>query len=500
MEFFDPKRQRAHKIRLTIGYVLICLIIVLTTVILLYWAQGYGLKDGEVIQSGRVFISSRPSGAEVHINGKKHREKANTSILMEAGQYKFELKRDGYRPWKRAINVEGGSVSRFDYPVLFPTKLTTSEVKRYDSAPSMYLHSPDRRWLLVQHGSSLTFDMFDFDNREDAPKEIAIPSGIISSQDGQTWEFLEWSNDNRHVLLRHAYQKDGQTNSEYILFDHEEPGKSVNLTRVLGTNPSSVKLRDKKYDQYFMYDQSGQKLYTASLKDTKPILFLDNILDFKSHGDDKLLYVTTESQPADKASVRLREGDVTYNLRQVTRADRYLLDMAEYERDWFVAVGDPTEDRTYIYKNPVASLKVNAKRALVPVHIFKLADPNFMAFSDTTRFIAAQSGTSFAVFDAENEKAYAFQLKTPLDAPQQHAKWMDGHRLMAVSGGKTVVFDFDNANQEVLADTDPAAGMFFDRQYRYLYTVTNQTTKNAEGKDVTQRTLQRTPLLTEADL
>lgn len=499
MEFFDPKRKKAHQIRLIIGYVLIGLIIILTTIILLYWARGYGLKNGEVIQSGRVFISSRPSNADIYINGKRHDDNTNTSILMEAGQYTFELKRNDYRPWKRAINVEGGSVVRFDYPVLFPTKLTSNAVKRYDSQPSLYLHSPDRRWLLVQHGSSLTFDMFDFDNREDAPKEVAIPSGLISGQDGQKWEFLEWSNDNRRVLLRHLYQKDGQTNSEYILFDREKPGESVNLTRSLGVNPSLIELRDKKYDQYYLYDKGSLKLSTASLKEPKPQLLLEGVLDFKSHGEDKLLYATTESQPADKASVRLREGDVTYTLRQVSLADAYQLDLAEYERDWFVVIGNPAENRTYIYKNPVASLKVNAERPLVPVHIFKLTNPNFLAFSDTARFVAAQSGTSFAVFDAENEKAYAYQLKTPLDAPQPHATWMDGHRLKLVSNGKALVFDFDNANQEVLVDTDPSVGMFFDRQYRFLYTVTKQTTKDADGKDVTQHTLQRTSLLTPQD-
>lgn len=499
MEFFDPKKQKAHQIRLIIGYVLIGLIIVLTTTILLYWARGYGLKDGEVIQSGRVFISSRPSKADIYINNKRHGDSTNTSILMEAGQYTFELKRSGYRSWKRAINVEGGSVVRFDYPVLFPAKLTSSSVKRYDAAPSLYLHSPDRRWLLVQQGSGLTFDVFDFDNREDAPKEIAIPSGLVSGQDGQKWELLEWSNDNRRVLLRHLYQKDGQTNAEYILLDREKPGESANLTRVLGVNPGHIELRDKKYDQYYLYDKASLKLSTASLKEPKPQLLLEGVLDFKSHGEDKLLYVTTESQLADKASVRLREGDVTYTLRQVPRTDTYLLDLAEYERDWFIVISNPTENRTYIYKNPIASLKVNAERPLVPVHIFKLATPNFLAFSDTARFVAAQSGTSFAVFDAENEKAYAFQLKTPLDAPQQHATWMDGHRLKAVSNGKAVVFDFDNANQEVLVDTNAGVGMFFDRQYRFLYTVTSQTTKNAEGQDVAQHTLQRTSLLTPED-
>lgn len=499
MEFFDAKRQKSHKIRLIIGYILIVTIIVLTTIVLLYWARGYGIKNGEVIQSGRVFISSEPAGAEIYINGNRHGDNANTSILMQAGQYTFELKREGYRPWKRAINIEGGSVSRFDYPMLFPAKLTTSAVKTYDAPSSLHVQSPDRRWLLVQHGTSLGFDMFDLENRDDPPKEVVIPAGIVEGQDGQRWELVEWSNDDRHVLLRHEYQKDGQTQFEYILLDREEPGKSVNLTRTLGTNPDRIQLRDEKYDQYYLYNAGEAQLFTASLKEVEPVLLLENVLDFRSHGKDRVLYVTSDSQPDDKASVRLREGDVTYTLRQVLRADRYILDFAEYERDWFMVVGSGREDRTYVYKNPVASLKEEPKRSLAPIHIFKVADPGFMAFSNTARFAAIQSGASIAVFDFENEKAYAFQLKAPLDAPQTHVTWMDGHRLTAVSNGKAMVFDFDSANQTVLMTADPAAGVFFDPDYQFAYSVTSQAGKDAAGADAARSVLQRTALRTAED-
>lgn len=499
MEFLDPKRQKAHKIRLYIGYVLIGLIILLTTTILLYWARGYGFKNGEVIQSGRVFLSSRPTGADIYINDQRWRNRTNTSLLMEAGQYTFELRRDGYRSWRRAINVEGGSVMRFDYPVLFPTRLTSDTVKQYDAAAGLYLHSPDRRWLLVQHGDSLTFDMFDFDNREDPPKEVVIPAGLISGTEGQRWELAEWSNDNRRMLLRHVYQKDGQAQTEYIVFDREEPGKSVSLNRVLGVNNLTVQLRDKKYDQYYLYDSAGQRLLTASLKNPEPQLLLERVLAFKTHGENRVLYATPDAANEGKAIVRLRDGDVTYTIRQVAQDDTYLLDLAEYDRDWFVAVGVAREGRTYLYKNPVEALKQDANRTLVPVHIFKLENPTYIAFSDTARFIALQSGTSFGVFDAENEKAYAFQTKTPLDDPQQHATWMDGHRLKMVSASKALVFDFDNANQEVLVETDPRAGMFFDRQYRFLYTVVQQTSKDDAGADITRHVLQRTSLLTPQD-
>ena len=149
MEFLDPKKQKAHLIRLIIGYVLITIALVLTTIILLYQAYGFGLRNGEVIQNGLIFMSSHPDPADIYVNNQKRDEKTNSRLLMPAGQYTFRLERDGYRPWKRAISVEGGSVGRFDYPFLFPTKLTTTTTKKYEARPSVVTQSPDQRWVLT---------------------------------------------------------------------------------------------------------------------------------------------------------------------------------------------------------------------------------------------------------------------------------------------------------------------------------------------------------------
>src|SRR5687767_3789876 len=171
MEFLDPKKQKAHLIRLAIGYVLIGTALILTTVILLYRAYGFGISNGEVIQNGLIFVSSRPNPADLYVNGQKREETTNARLLMQAGQYTFELQRDGYRSWKRAINVEGGAVVRFDYPVLFPAKLTAETTRKYDVRPALATQSPDQRWLLVQAAAAHNvFDLYDLNADEVTPE------------------------------------------------------------------------------------------------------------------------------------------------------------------------------------------------------------------------------------------------------------------------------------------------------------------------------------------
>lgn len=501
MDFLDPKKHKAHTIRLIIGYILVAIALVLTTVILLYQANGFGLKNGEVIQNGLVFVSSRPGSADIFINGKKHNEVTNARLLMLAGQYTFELKRDGYRSWKRAINVEGGAVVRFDYPVLFPSKLTTTTVKRYDAQPPLATQSPDRRWLVIQTATAVgSFEVFDLNNPEEAAIPAALPANVIGLKDGlHRWKVQEWSTDNRHVLLQHSTEKNGNTASEFIVLDRANPAESINVNSTLGVNPSAIYLRDKKYDRFYLYSQTEKLVTTASLAEPTPKPFLKNILAFKPHGDDVILYATSQATPEGKATIKVLEGDQTYTIRQVAAADAYMLEIARYDGSWYVVAGSPAENRTYVYKNPTESLREKPKAPLVPVQVLKVPNAQYVAFSDNARFIMAQNGQQFAVYDAENDRGYAYQLEQPLDAPQPHVTWMDGHRLMAVSNGKTLVFDFDNANREVLVSASPAYQPFFDRDYEFLYTLAPQEVRTDSGQASTGYVLSSTALLTPED-
>jgi hypothetical protein len=46
---------------------------------------------------------------------------------------------------------------------------------------------------------------------------------------------------------------------------------------------------------------------------------------------------------------------------------------------------------------------------------------------------------------------------------------MDGNRLMYVSGGKVVVFDYDHRNLQTLQDASAAYVPFFAPNYSYSY-------------------------------
>lgn len=486
MDFLDPKKRRRRDILNIVGYGLIAIALVFAVRILFYQASGFGIdKDGKVVQSGLVFVASSPSGAEVRINGVLDKARTDARLSLVSGNYNISYSREGYHSWQQTVDVDGGKIVRLDYATLFPKKLVTTNVKKYGGAVGLATQSPDRRWLLVQQpGSETVFDQYDLKNPKLAPTQLTVPESVITKGTTDSWTLGEWSNDNEHVLLSHIH--DGAT--EFIMLDRTDMTKSVNLNKLLSVNPTKISLVDKKYDRYYLFDASAQTLQTARLDSPTPEAYLSNVLEYQSYGDDVMLYASSKTTTNGKVGIVLLLGGKSYFLREVSGNTSYLLNLTQYDGKWYVAIGAKSENKVYVYKDPNVQLGSNLG-LLVPVSVLKTAQPTRLSFSSNARFIMAENASQFSVYDAEVNKAYQYDTKLPLDAPQQYANWMDGSRLMYVSGGKLVVFDFNHTNIQTLTAADPAHTPFFIPNYRSVY----QVAPAAAGSQSLTSTALRTP-------
>ncbi len=493
MDYLDPKQQFRHRIILLFGYVCIAVAITTGTIILLYEAHGFGLKNGTVIQSGLVFLSSQPHPATIHIDGVNKKATTNSRMLLPAGIYNVSLSRSGYRTWQRSIEVDGDSVEHFDYPFLFPTKLASKKLQSYNAAPDIVSQSPDRHWLLVQEPASspLTLDVYDLTNPTKAATDIALPSGLASPvTTSDNWQFVDWADDNTHLLLQHNY--DGKT--EYILLDRGDPSQSLNLTTTLSAGQAEAALNDKKYNQYYLYDAAAKTLSTASLSAPAAVPLLQNILAYQPYGNNTILYVTDEGAPAGKVLIKLAIGNQTYDIHSLPTGNNYLLDLTKYGNLLYVAAGSTSDNKVYIYKDPVGQLAAEPNHAVTPSQVLHVTAPSYLSFSNNAQFIVTENATQFGVYDIENQHGYSFATNLPLDSPQIHAGWMDGDRLTYVSGGKLVVFDYDGTNQQVLMSASGAWLPAFASDYKYVYTMTPGSANAA------QFNLEQTGLETPTDL
>lgn len=501
MDFLDPKKSRAHQIRLMIGYVLMAIAIGLATVVLVYSAYGYGVntKTGNVIANGLLFVDSSPSGASIYLNGASQNSSTSARLVLPAGDYSLALKKSGYRDWQRKVALSEHTIDRFVYPFLFPAKLVTANLKTYTSQLALISQTPDRHWLLVQipgtDPGTVSFDQYDTTKLTQDSTTISLPSSLLTNADqsGSALSEVEWSTDNVHLLLLHTYQG-GQ---EFIVLDRQNPDKSFNVNKMFNVMPTQVALHNKKVDQLYIYQQDGGTLRIGDTsKGTLDAPILQNILAFKAYGSNLLAYITSAGAPAGEVTARIWDSGKTYLLYTFTAGDHYLIDAAQFQGHWYYVAGSSGTDRVNVYEDPLDQLKNQSVGKASPLVSLRQQGCTDVLFSDNTRFIEVQSGQSLAVYDLEQQDYYHYTLKAPLDGPLH---WMDGHRLIGSSQGTVFVMDYDSTNQQLLLPTLLATGGDFDRDYHHLFTFTPttsgasislQSTDMRAGSDAPKNTLQ----------
>jgi len=482
MDFLDPQKKREHRIRLFVGYGLTAIALGFATYLLVFAAYGFGVdrKTGSVIQNGIIFVDAHPANANIRLNG-QDKGQTDARLVVPEGRYTVGLSRNGYRPWARSFTLKGSTIERLVYPFLFPEKLDSSDIQLYAQSPQFSTQSPDRKWVMVQRTDNfINFDLFDLSQDNVNAKSLSYDKTLFTSPDTGTHklELAEWSNDNRHVMVKHSY--DG--GYEYVMLDREDAKQSFNINKAFNASPAGITLRDKKYDQLYMYTQASGALQIADVKTKQITPLLAGVIAYKTYSTEEVLYVTAEGAPAGKVFVKIRAADKQYILRELPASDpNYLVDISKFDGSWFMVAGASSEKKAYIYKDPFDVLNhTSGNKSPIPEAVLKTDKAaQFVSFSANVRFIAMQAGSEFAVYDNEMEKLFRYDTNIII-ADGQKAMWMDGHRLHVVSGGNMVVFDYDGINKQSIIDLSGTSLPYFDRDYNRLFTLS--ASKSVTGK------------------
>ncbi|MCA9330722.1 PEGA domain-containing protein [Candidatus Saccharibacteria bacterium] len=467
MEFLDPKKRKAHRQKLFIGYGLIAIALTMITIVIFFAAYGYDIdrKTGQVIQNGMIILNAAPESARITINGN---DEGNTDkrLSLPAGQYSVELSRDGYRNWHRDVNLSGGAIEQLVYPFLFPQNLSTRAVQDYTAAPGVESQSPDRRWLVVQRPEDAVgaFQVVDLNDSTTPTSTVVFPDGVLTQGKKHTFQVVEWSTNNNELLMKHTV--DGAT--EFVMFNRDNPSKSRNLTKLFdGRTFTSVSLRDRNPELFYLYNSADKSLYSTDVKARQYTLVAENVLSYKGYQKDLVLYVTPDKDTT-QADVHLRYKGVDKVIKKVGASKSYIHDAADFNGKLYVAVGGSSDKNVYLFEDPLSGFS-DTSEAPSAFLALALANPQHLSFSTNARFIAAQSGSSVAIYDAETERHYQYDTKLDL-ANGVSATWMDGHRLTVVpKDGLVRVFDFDGTNMQSLNPGVSGNTVYFDRDYKALY-------------------------------
>lgn len=446
MEFLTPKQKRAKSRRLFLGYGLLSLLTVLATYILVSTARGFELfnRNGEIIQNGLLFINSRPTDAEIYVNGTRESTTTNTKLSLPDNTYDIQLKKQGFRDWSKKVSVIGGSVNFLNYPRLLPTRLQEFARSPVTTSSPETLLSNDGRWLLAYTDSSPNvWSLFDLEKQGEL-KNFALPAGVLDNAPSSV-RLIEWAPDNVRAMIS-VTQKE---QTRYLIINRELPTEVVDINTSLNVAiPSRPYFWDGKWDQLVIRD-SNNFIRTASLQDksvSASPLIAEAVQEIHIYARDKIVY-TTKIDTSTQA-IWFKGAEKTVILSTTSYASPLIIDNVRFNQSDFILVAGGGLDKTYIFRNVLDSASKSVLGKPVPYVTLPIAATKAI-LSTTGRFIYAANLEENLTYDFERRELHRFTLPVQ---PVSSVGWLDDARLYFTNSGELYFTDFDGENAHKVAD------------------------------------------------
>ena len=300
---------------------LIILFLVITPLILLY-AAGYNFRlfERKIVNTGLLIVNSFPSGGDIYLNGQwtKNRTPARFPNL-KPGIYLIEIKKTGYKPWQKKLNVYAHYTTFADQAILFKNnprpELLIKESVLFAKA------SPDKQEIamLTKTGQEQSLSIV---NPLKNTKRI-VKAGIRAEVEDISWEknyiFLKLKKENKldWIIFDPAHQTEAQISQLTILsFEKLRAGSlgriyglaedviyEIDLTskkiQALSQQPA-IDFLVKNNDLYYLTDQEkkeGMLKIDLSKKTVTPVINANNSYQsfWDISSDNYFLLINTQS-------------------------------------------------------------------------------------------------------------------------------------------------------------------------------------------------------------
>jgi hypothetical protein len=253
------------------------LIILLGSYLAIQFAQGYHVSKKGVQGTGLLVANSFPNGAELYLNNKLA-SATDITLYLDPGSYQVEVRKDGYLPWQKTLQIEQGLVTQTN-ALLFRrvpslTPLTYTGVKNVSPSPDgqKLLYYTSSASAQVKNGLYLLDLTTGLLSNQKEPRQIA---GETPGFDLSTSQYI-WSPDNTQVIL--------SSNNKEVLLDLNKmnelsllPDIGFRKKQILGQWESQLYLRERQFFDKFpdeivhIATQSAKNVYLSP--DKKKILY-----------------------------------------------------------------------------------------------------------------------------------------------------------------------------------------------------------------------------------
>lgn len=266
----------------TLFIIFLAFVFILFAPVLVLYANGYRIdfRKFKILKTGAIYIKTYPNVTDVFINGKFIKKtdlflgEAFLKNLLPAN-YNIEIKKDGYFPWQKNLEVFPGLVTKADNIFLFKEKLNLKKIA--ENLDYFFVLSEDK--ILIKEKNTFNFWFFDKNdnslNKIFDEKKEKLNSKIIN--------FKVFFSSNKNQLLFEFFLNNGKR--EFFKFNILE--NSLKLVEFKNINLKNLE-RIEILDNGEIYLKVGKNLYKKTDKEKLPKLILNNVLTFISY--QKFLY------------------------------------------------------------------------------------------------------------------------------------------------------------------------------------------------------------------
>ena len=257
-------------------FFLICLFLffLITPLVVLY-SQGYRIDwdSKKIIKTGGFYFNVWPAGAQIFLDGKFQKKTGFLSNYvyidnLKPKEYKIEIKKEGFFPWQKNLEIKENLVINFNDIFLIPEnpKYTTLSQNTED-----FFFSPDGRKVILKERTEKGW------NLKIIELDINLKSGLFSGFESPEIELsdLKFSADSEKILFT---TKEKEKQRSWILelespFQEKMPADLISLD-FLGGKASDTSFNSDDSKKIFFVKENN--LFEANLSNkeisSRPVL------------------------------------------------------------------------------------------------------------------------------------------------------------------------------------------------------------------------------------
>ncbi|MBW3537991.1 PEGA domain-containing protein [Candidatus Parcubacteria bacterium] len=453
-----------------LSYLLVAILVVVATVVLVAIAKGYSydVKTGRISLKGLLVLNSTPQGATILFDGAPIRRKTPYRATLEAGSYRIEVRKDGFRTWQKRLVVNPSEVTFVPYSLLLPTEIKTNTLIG-GRAASQLSATPDRRhFAYVTTGSDPGVWTLNFDRREGTKRYTPRPADPALGRPAEVIESVTWADDGSRLLVKSLVG----AAPVYTLVGTNGGATALNLTELFRFDFSGLAFSPNNSRELYWMSPEGLRRLDAEARTVSAVL-ADKVSAFTFAGD-RILYVQTTPLGKTVWSMDRSGRDPKRLIESLAESDSYEMAYVNVRGKDYLAV--------LPHKATTASVYIDIFSATPTVKVVSKSAQH-IKFSEDGRFLAFYSGDTFGTYDTEKDVIAATATSNLTDLT-----WYDGFHVLLNRQGRLHLAEFDGAN---MTEISAAAGPAYSTNDHRFVVALRPPARGGQGFDIISAEIKR---------